>query len=605
MEAEPLGPEPSFDEVPEEDAEHTPTPTPHMTGNKSIDRSSIDRRHQEEMARLQSMLNEKDRAIKDQHNNIAEMERNLTELQSLVPELAEGLPPPTRSRMQQDIDDEDLPKDVAQLRAALREKNEKIKLLTAEFDNNRADFRSTIDTLEMASSETERVYEKRVEELLEEVRHLQDRSEDVESVAQQLRQLEELVQELEEGLEDARRGEAEARGEVEFLRGEVERSRSELRRERERKRTEEQLNGYASDGGGSMLDQERIEELQSTLDGKEDEIRGLKTIIRNLQTSDNAVSAPKVNGAANKHLRNNESIDVRDNDGNRISMQQQIRDLEAILQQKSAHEEELEIEVTKLRNSVHVGKFPMPGHSQLGLRTGGNSRPTSRDAEHLDPRDKDKHASTGTQGSQRTVVLSPTSEQRQWHDASEDADEHYAPAKQDHESEARSEASGSSAAAWCEICEEAGHDILSCKNMLGINGASVETSTPSHHSRNKQSESMPAPLMSRKSTKDSIPTQGSMTPLAERSSSGSFLGGAPGMPPDKALPPPPGPVANIGKQIDVHEPDRELKMPVEGTGAQAGMWAGKVSGVIDPDKWCALCERDGHESVDCPIEDAF
>lgn len=30
-----------------------------------------------------------------------------------------------------------------------------------------------------------------------------------------------------------------------------------------------------------------------------------------------------------------------------------------------------------------------------------------------------------------------------------------------------------------------------------------------------------------------------------------------------------------------------------------------MSGVIDPEKWCALCERDGHESVDCPIEDAF
>jgi hypothetical protein len=32
---------------------------------------------------------------------------------------------------------------------------------------------------------------------------------------------------------------------------------------------------------------------------------------------------------------------------------------------------------------------------------------------------------------------------------------------------------------------------------------------------------------------------------------------------------------------------------------------GKSSGVVDVDKWCALCERDGHESVDCPFEDAF
>ena len=56
---------------------------------------------------------------------------------------------------------------------------------------------------------------------------------------------------------------------------------------------------------------------------------------------------------------------------------------------------------------------------------------------------------------------------------------------------------------------------------------------------------------------------------------------------------------------DDEEPPKELKAPIEGTGEQAGMWAGKASGIIDPDKWCALCERDGHESVDCPIEDAF
>jgi TolA-binding protein len=123
---------------------------------------------------------------------------------------------------------------VEQLKAMLAEKNAKIAMITAEFDSHRADFRSTLDTLELASTETERVYEKRVEDLLEERRLLTAQGDDVESVAQQLRQLEEVVQELEEGLEDARRGEAEARGEVEFLRGEVERVRAELRREREK-----------------------------------------------------------------------------------------------------------------------------------------------------------------------------------------------------------------------------------------------------------------------------------------------------------------------------------------------------------------------------------
>ena len=152
-------------------------------------------------------------------------------------------PAPTRStgRLAPPRNDSD---EVAQLRAAIQEKNEKIAVLTAEFDTHRADFRSTLDTLELASTETERVYERRVEELLEERRSLMAQSEDVESVAHQLRQLEEVVQELEEGLEDARRGEAEARGEVEFLRGEVERVRAELRREREHNQELERERSY-------------------------------------------------------------------------------------------------------------------------------------------------------------------------------------------------------------------------------------------------------------------------------------------------------------------------------------------------------------------------
>lgn len=123
--------------------------------------------------------------------------------------------------------------EIRQLRALLCEKNEKIEALTVEFDSHRADFRNTLDSLESAATETERVYEKKIEDIQEEIRVLSEQSEDVESVAEQLRQLEEVVQELEEGLEDARRGEAEARGENEFLRGEVERVRAELRRERE------------------------------------------------------------------------------------------------------------------------------------------------------------------------------------------------------------------------------------------------------------------------------------------------------------------------------------------------------------------------------------
>jgi hypothetical protein len=36
-----------------------------------------------------------------------------------------------------------------------------------------------------------------------------------------------------------------------------------------------------------------------------------------------------------------------------------------------------------------------------------------------------------------------------------------------------------------------------------------------------------------------------------------------------------------------------------------GPIAGRETGVINMNKWCALCERDGHESVDCPLETDF
>ena len=170
----------------------------------------------------------------------------------------------------------------AQLRQMLREKNEKISILTAEFDAHRADFRSTLDSLEMASTETERVYEEQKRDLLAQIQELQGEigagafgaggsKEDFEGVARQLKSLEELVAELEEGLEESRRGEAEARGEVEFLRGEVERGRSELKREREKAAAV--VNGGSS--GGSPKE----------FDAKDDEIRGLKAIIHSLSNT--------------------------------------------------------------------------------------------------------------------------------------------------------------------------------------------------------------------------------------------------------------------------------------------------------------------------------
>ncbi|KIV89847.1 hypothetical protein PV10_07215 [Exophiala mesophila] len=631
-----LGPESSFDEMPENEADSTPTPTPNVSRSGDGD----DLHYQGRIKLLTDELNDAKRQLREQNANFTEMERSFNELQKLLPDLEKTANGRRRNRGD-DEDDEDLPRDVVTLRDLLREKNDKIKMLTSEFDNNRADFRSTIDTLEMASSETERVYEKRVDELLEEVRNLQDRSEDVETVAQQLKQLEELVQELEEGLEDARRGEAEARGEVEFLRGEVERSRSELRREKERIKTEEQLNGYSNN---SANHNSGIQELESQLNAKDDEIRGLKAIIQNLNDSHN--TSPKLNGNS---TRNKDAHVESSSDDTRFDMQQQIRDLEALLQQKSLHEEELANEVKQLRNSVTLSRFPLPGNA-FGMRTaamsppGGHSRDNSQDLAQ-------KHLSAG---SQRTVVLgSPKGKnmpQRQgsqreetWHDAAQShgaspvkgpasrhldynaiiPGNHRNASHTDGSDDGVTDGSVSSATLWCEICEESGHDILTCSNMFGTGKAS-----DSNHQSASGSGSLgrkggrevlrDVKTLSTDHVRDSDNgdhmslDRDRPAPLVSRRSNTSLPSASPSEAPNASLPPPP---PGLSKSTSNDEPptangaanatSAASSAPIEGTGDQAGMLAGKSSGVIDPDKWCALCERDGHDSVDCPLEDAF
>ncbi|KAL2398472.1 hypothetical protein ABEF95_000412 [Exophiala dermatitidis] len=632
-----LGPESSFDESQEPDV--TPTPTPHVSRNADA-AAAATAKYETKIRQLNDELGEARRQLSEQSSTVAEMERNFNELQKLLPglETAAGQAAGGGRRPRGgEADEEELPRDVASLREIIREKNEKIKLLTAEFDAHRADFRSTIDTLEMASTETERVYEKRVDELLEEIRALQDRSEDVESVAQQLKQLEELVLELEEGLEDARRGEAEARSEVEFLRGEVERSRSELRRERERLKTEEQLNGYSASN---------VQDLEAQLNVKDDEIRGLKAIIQSLNESHhktNYASHETDQNAAQQAKTNTSTPQDGGKEDVRLSLQQQIRDLEALLQQKNAHEEELENEVKQLRNSVTLSKFPMPA-SPFGIHTG--MRHSRGNSEDLPDGGGGKHQSTGTTGSQKTVVMSgsstsPTARrgrfdkslQDNWGHTSTTADgspvkrrQQYSRQHGDNErnngddnddddvvtdisaaSEANANGNG---ALWCEICEEGGHDILSCTNMFsnehqgegGTNNSnltSAERDRPSSLDRDR-----PAPLMSTLNRSKNNITAGqppaatdaqAHVQLSSLDEEGIDDDGVDDN--DNDVPPSPPP----------KDPAKPAPAPalIEGTGAQAGMLAGRTSGVIDPEKWCALCERDGHDSVDCPLEDAF
>ncbi|KAF2662916.1 hypothetical protein K491DRAFT_584766 [Lophiostoma macrostomum CBS 122681] len=501
----------------EEDTETTPTGVARISNSSTSaakGRRPASSEADQEIQRLNRLLGERDKQLDAQASSLAEMEASLSEIQNLMPEDGMDL---GRSRSNGE------PNDVTQLRAILREKNDKINLLTAEFDNHRADFRSTIDTLEMASTETERVYERKVEELQNEVRELHERGEDVESVANQLKQLEELVQELEEGLEDARRGEAEARGEVEFLRGEVERGRSELRREREKA-------AAALKGAGAMVDAP-LSPGSREVEQRDDEIRGLKAIIHSLSSGTEEHSRSPMQ-------RQNSSVnteELRTAQSNAERLEREKEELRGLVERKAYREEELEREIERLR--TQVGQV----EQRESVISNGMSERTATQDKRSSGRD-----------SKGTVVSWRGSPQAKRHEAPKALEPMM-------ESDTHSSADGS--VLWCEICETGGHDILNCAAMGG-DGAVKPQEPGQRNGKDAVIEGLRNLSISSERSRPSV------TPTK-----------SPGNAPTAPLPPP----FNANSSL----------VPPKGTS------------VADPDKWCALCESEGHDVTACPNEDAF
>ena len=570
------------------------------------------------IAALQAKLDERERQLEEQTNSLIEMESTLTELQSLIGTAqvhAQHSISPTLIIPVRNLEDAD----ASQLRALLREKNEKLQILNAEFDSHRADFRSTIDTLELASTETVRVYEKRVEELLQDIRELHERSEDVESVAQQLKQLEELVAELEEGLEDARRGEAEARGEVEFLRGEVERSKEELRREKEKSAA-----AVANAAVGNMMRNNTAEELEK----KDEEIRGLKAIIHSLSQdhiSDDEGHIPRKNGlersksVPNIHSRrlekmvaNGEDVENKDVEHKDVeellakerdmreiledrvkeleeeielqkelvrqkeleqkpdaSLEDRIKELEAQLVAKAEHESQLEREIELMerdrRNSVMSDKPPPklnPVITAMTEKFNEATRPSmessiapNADFQKENANIRDSRGSVGSWMSAKADSTLPS--------AAEDTDT-------DDDTEAL----------WCEICDSAGHDLLTCTMF----GSSANSKPP-------LMTDMDMKIDTAVSTPIDVDREIAPLSLFKMASPIEQAGDEPAISDTST---------GTTRKKSVHLP---LPPPmVEGGAGNFGPVAGKESGVID-DKWCALCERDGHDSVDCPFDE--
>ena len=119
-----------------------------------------------------------------------------------------------------------------------------------------------------------------------------------------------------------------------------------------------------------------------------------------------------------------------------------------------------------------------------------------------------------------------------------------------------------SSALWCEMCEMSGHDILHCTSM------SANAPLPNSIQKSKPLSSL-ANGNARTQQYYHAANDAAFAPTRDRET--HHIG--------------PAPKARMPNPMD------------------NGMVAGKESGVVDASRWCALCERDGHESVDCPFDD--
>lgn len=454
-----------------------------------------------EIQRLMAQLEEKDRQLQEQARSLTEMEASLKEIQELMP--ANGA----------DGDGEDS-SDVFELRQITREKDDKIQSLIDEFDAHRADFRSTIDTLELASAETERVYEAKIADLLAEIHELREIShsrEDVENVARQLKQLEELVMELEEGLEDARRGEAEARGEVEFLRGEVERGRSELRREREK--AAKALQGAKEAEGSGSRDKD--------VEMKDDEIRGLKAIIHSLSSGPESSPMARQSPAPGRFA---DSDELKRTQASVQQLEREKSELQGLVDRKAFREEELERAVEQLRRAAEQERI-----SIMNTEAAAEEMPR-----HVLSRSPE-------------AVRSPT--------------RYRAPRRDEQE-------------AWCEGCDQPGHDIMSCPTLKSqeTNGDHDDYANHDHHNDHDEDE------LSRRLQDLDVSTQ----PENKETYTDRLEAPAP-LSLRKTL-------SNVSGNSNVEKREEAQKSPAP------------AAAEVDTDKWCALCEKDGHLAFDCPDE---
>ena len=482
----------------------------------------------DEVRRLQILLEERDRQLAEQAASISEMEVALTELQTMVADNTNN----NQESISRDVQaNEETLSELEQLRSTLVEKNDRIATLTTEFESHRRDFRETISALESASSETERVYEAKLRETMQQVEELRISNEDLmdregevtgekadmDMVAEQLAQLDNLVQELEEGLEGSRRNEAEARRRVEELEGEVERERLALEQERERHQESGKDRGVENHADSqaltARLEQEKLE-LEKELQRRDEELRDLGLTFRQLE------------------------LNAKEHDARSTEKGEELTSLKSTLKELEKRRSTLEkendrlkdeLEAAKERNAELVASTRSKSQSPTRTRTPLGSRATTaalRPFVHDSP-----HALSSILNSRHVRGSTETT-------VDDDKDE-----------------------LWCDWCEMAGHDVLSC---------TATTTT----------KISPTPIQSGFGDVDG----------ATGSADNDFLS-------SKNLPP------IQSEREPAFDTKKEDTPSVEYDPNHEGPVAGKKSGKIDPGKHCIFCSLDGHESLDCPYEE--
>ena len=179
------------------------------------------------------------------------------------------------------------------------------------------------------------------------------------------------------------------------------------------------------------------------------------------------------------------------------------------------------------------------------------------------------HVSASSNGySDQTAVPSrilSKSSSTDWRDQTPQAKKHDSYLESMPESDSHSTTMTDNSSLYCEMCETFGHEIFTCPNING-----EQPHQDSQH-----------PIASGQAGQD-VDHNG-LNGLTVKS------------PHTNDYPPPLSPARS-----PVATPKVKMLNPMD-----QGPAAGKSSGAIDMEKWCALCERDGHESVDCPFEDMY